>query len=70
MNIPTTLPFVSKVASSYVKVTQGLQNYGANIASRVAKGQSDRALPGGKVDNYKAINPFPNPLKASSYRKP
>lgn len=46
----------------------GLQNYGRNIAKRVAKGQADRATTRGTSKNYSAINPFPNPLKKSSYK--
>ena len=53
----------------YADATQAMQNYGGNIRKRINKGQTDRAIPSGKIDNYKAINPFPNPFKRSSYEK-
>ena len=51
----------------YQAATQGLQNYGRNIAKNVQQGQ--RNFSSGKTPYYGSINPFPNPLKASSYQK-
>lgn len=68
MNVPTTLPFVSKVVSSYNKATQGLQNYGANVA-KMNQG-STRDSSGKVTSNYYGMAKLPNPFKASSYQKP
>lgn len=53
----------------YAAATKGLQNYGRNIARNVAKNNADFDNRPNNKDYYKTVNPFPNPLKASSYQK-
>lgn len=59
-------PF-KKLITEKRKAEMGLQNYGANIRTRIDKGQAD--LKARKISSSAYINPFPNPFKASSYKR-
>jgi hypothetical protein len=61
-------PF-KKLVNAKRKAETGLQNYGYNIAKRVAKGQATQPAAQKAGNTYRAINPFPNPFKKSSYKK-
>lgn len=65
MNIPTTIPFVSKVVSSYQGATKAMQNYGRNSAKNTPP---DRDAEGKVTKDYYGATRFLNPFKAASYK--
>lgn len=54
---------IFKTINAKKKAAEGfLQNYGANLASNMQTMKPKT--------NYGAINPFPNPFKKASYKRP
>jgi len=64
---------IFKTINQKKKAAEGfLQNYGANIRNNIninsAEFQKKRGTHG--FNNYQTKNPFPNPFKRSSYKRP
>lgn len=60
--------FIDRLMGVKAKTQTALQNYGGNIRSNMNKADSN--FSSGKSNYYASSNPFPNPLKSSSYERP